>query len=98
MIDKNINLSIQILPVGTSSHPYDVIDKAIEVIQNSGLYHKVCPMETTIEGNYYKIIETITKAIETAYDQSQQVFVNIKIQIDKNADVSIDQKLQKYSD
>ena len=77
-------------------HPYAVIDRAIEVIKNSGLKFKVCPMETVIEGDYDQIMQTIDKAIKTAYSFADQVFVNIKMQIDKNQDVSMDEKLKKY--
>lgn len=92
----SVNISLQILPVSSSMHPYAVIDRAIEVIKNSGLKFKVCPMETVIEGDYDQIMQTIDKAIKTAYSFADQVFVNIKMQIDKNQDVSMDEKLKKY--
>ncbi len=92
-----VNISLQIIPVAKSLHPYDIIDRAIEVIKASGLKFKVCPMETVIEGDFDKIMATIDKAIKTAYSLSDQLFVNIKMQIDKNQDVSMDEKLKKYS-
>ena len=44
------NLSLQILPVVPEDQIYDVVDKVINLIENSGLKYIVGPMETTIEG------------------------------------------------
>jgi uncharacterized protein YqgV (UPF0045/DUF77 family) len=47
-----INLALQVLPSSITSDPYSLVDKAIEVIQQSGLKYRVCPFETVIEGDY----------------------------------------------
>jgi len=50
MQNNIVNVAIQVLPSSKKEHPYSIVDKAIEVIQKSGLKYKVCPFETVIEG------------------------------------------------
>ncbi len=95
-MERIINVSLQILPQSKQMHYYKIIDRAIEVIQKSGLKYKVCPMETVIEGKYEEIMPVIDAAIKKAYELSDKIFVNIRMQIDKDIDVSIDEKLKKY--
>ena len=56
-----VNIALQVLPSSTTKHPYTIIDKAIELIQKSGLKYRVCPFETVIEGEYDQIMELIKK-------------------------------------
>ena len=56
-----VNVAIQVLPVSKNIHPYNIVDKAIEIIQNSGLNYKVCPFETVIEGKLEEILQLISK-------------------------------------
>jgi len=46
-----INAAIQLLPLKTNEDRYSVVDKAIELINKSGLNYKVCPFETVVEGS-----------------------------------------------
>jgi uncharacterized protein YqgV (UPF0045/DUF77 family) len=62
-----VNISLQILPSSTNKHPYDIVDKAIEVIKASGLTHKVCPFETVMEGPYDEIMETIKQVHKVCF-------------------------------
>ena len=34
---KTVNIALQVLPTSTTVHPYLLVDKAIEVIEKSGL-------------------------------------------------------------
>lgn len=93
-----IHLAIQIVPLKTSAHLYTVIDKAIEVIAQSGLKYQVGPMETVIEGRYDEVWATAKKAQEAclAYGAAELV-VTLKLHIRKNADVRWEEKMEKYS-
>ena len=96
MFDNKIHLGLQIVPTDTKLHPYSVIDEAIKVIQESGLKHKVCPMETVIEGYYDEIMPVVKQAIAKAYELSNKVYVNIRIELIKGKDISMEEKLEKY--
>ena len=94
---KQVNISLQILPNSNSKHPYDIVDKAIEVIKHSGIKYRVCPFETVMEGDYDTIMEIIKKIHSTCLDfGAESCFSYVKIQIDKNKDVTIEDKTNKY--
>jgi uncharacterized protein (TIGR00106 family) len=92
-----VNISLQILPTSKDKNVYEIVDKAIEVIQKSGIKYKVCPFETVMEGNYDKIMEIIKEVhIACLNYGAEHIFANIKMQIMRNENVLIDDKIEKY--
>ena len=97
MMDKKINVAIQVLPRSAKMGTYDLVDKAIEAIQNSGLKYRVCPFETVVEGYYDEIMKLIKKVHEVIYlNGADEMITNIKIQTRYNQDVLIEDKMNKY--
>jgi uncharacterized protein (TIGR00106 family) len=95
--NSKINLALQVLPQSDAIHPYSIVDKAIEVINNSGLKYKVCPFETVIEGTWDQVMETAKKVHEACYNNgATQMMTYIKIQSRKDEDVTISDKMEKY--
>jgi uncharacterized protein YqgV (UPF0045/DUF77 family) len=95
-MNKTINIALQILPTSKTVHPYDIVDKAIEVIATSGLRYKVTPFETVIEGGYDEIMKVIEQAQKACYIAgADSLMTYVKIQSSKT-DVSIDDKMHKY--
>lgn len=93
-----VNVAIQVLPVSKTNHPYNIVDKAIELIQNSGLTYKVCPFETVIEGKLDEILQLIPKIQEVCYSAGAETMMTyIKIQSSANNDVMIEDKMKKYN-
>jgi uncharacterized protein (TIGR00106 family) len=93
------NVALQILPKATGKDIYSIIDKAIEVIQKSGLKYKVCPFETVMEGPYDKILAVVEDAQQAVFNAgAEEVLVYVKIQRRPNADVFLEEKIGKYSD
>jgi uncharacterized protein YqgV (UPF0045/DUF77 family) len=96
-MNHQVNISLQILPSSTEKHPYDIVDQAISIIQKSGLNYKVCPFETVMEGPYDKIMEVIKEVHLTCFAYgADSIFANIKMQINKQQDVFIEDKIGKY--
>lgn len=93
---KLVNIALQILPTSKTLHPYDLVDKAIEVIAASGLSYQVTPFETVMEGTYEEIMDVIKQAQEACYAAgAESLMTYIKIQSSVN-DVTIDDKMHKY--
>ena len=93
---KTVNIALQVLPTSTTVHPYLLVDKAIEVIEKSGLRYKVTPFETVMEGSYDEIMEVVKLAQEACYESGAETMMTyIKIQSSRK-DVSIDDKMKKY--
>ncbi|MBL7912179.1 MAG: thiamine-binding protein [Bacteroidia bacterium] len=91
-----INAAIQLLPLKTNEDRYSVVDKAIELINKSGLNYKVCPFETVVEGSpelVFKLIQQIqTEILKNGCDE---LILNLKIHA-ANRDLSFQEKLEKY--
>jgi uncharacterized protein YqgV (UPF0045/DUF77 family) len=97
MMGHKVNIAIQILPTVKDKHPYEVIDKAIEVIRNSGVKFCVCPFETVMEGEYEELLMVVKQAQLACFEAgAEQVLTNLKIQIALDKDVTIDEKMGKY--
>jgi len=93
---KTVNIALQVLPTSKTIHPYTLVDKAIEVIANSGLKYKVCPFETVMEGTYEEIMKVIKQAQDACYEAgAESLMTYIKIQSSRE-DVTIDDKMAKY--
>lgn len=69
MTDHNITLGIQIIPKSKNdSDAYGLVDKAIEVIQKSGIKHLITPFETVMEGRYEDLMSISKKAQKAVID------------------------------
>ena len=95
-MNKTVNIALQILPSSKTINPYKLVDKAIEVIANSGLKYRVTPFETVMEGNYDKIMEVVKLAQQACYKAgAESLMTYVKIQ-SSTGDVSIEDKMEKY--
>lgn len=93
---NTVNIALQILPSSTEHHPYDLVDRAIEVIAASGLKYQVTPFETVMEGSYEEIMDVVKRAQEACYAAgADSLMTYIKIQ-SSTSDVTIDDKMHKY--
>jgi uncharacterized protein YqgV (UPF0045/DUF77 family) len=91
-----INAAIQLLPLITTEEKYLIIDKAIELINKSGLIYKVCPFETVVEGESDRVYALIQKIqSEILKNGCDELILNIKIHA-ANKDLHFQEKLQKY--
>ncbi|HAH25213.1 MAG TPA: hypothetical protein DCL77_15885 [Prolixibacteraceae bacterium] len=96
-MDKKINVAIQVLPRSAKVGTYELVDRAIEVIQNSGLKYRVCPFETVVEGHYDEIMTLLKEVHEVVYaNGAEEMITNMKIQTRYNEDVLIEDKMNKY--
>jgi uncharacterized protein YqgV (UPF0045/DUF77 family) len=91
-----INAAIQLLPLITTDERYLIIDKAIELINKSGLIYNVCPFETVVEGESDRVYALIQKIqSEILKNGCDELILNIKIHA-ANKDLHFQEKLQKY--
>jgi len=96
-MDHKINLALQIIPKSDKLDLYTLVDKAIEVIQKSGLKYEVCPFETVMEGGYEEILAVVKKAQTACFEAgAEELLVNIKMQVRKDGSVTIEEKTGKY--
>jgi len=96
-MQHKINLALQIIPQVASEKVYAVVDEAIAVIQASGVPYRVCPFETVMEGPYDQLMDIARRAQEVCFKAgASQLLVYIKMQIRKDEDVTMEEKVGKY--
>jgi len=95
MSTYKINAAIQLLPIDTEQKRWDVVDKAIGLIAQSGLNYKVCPFETVVEGTSTEVFELLEKIKQVGLQNSNEILINIKLHA-ANRDVFFEEKLEKY--
>lgn len=94
---KTINLGIQIIPKSKNLDSYALVDKAIEIIQKSGVKHLVTPFETVMEGPQNVLMAVALKAQEAVLDAgADEILVYFRMQIRRDSDVLIEDKIGKY--
>jgi uncharacterized protein (TIGR00106 family) len=90
------NVSLQILPSVPEECLYQIVDKVIALIEESGVKYVVGPMETTMEGELHELLEIVEKAQEICIaNEAARVVSVVKIDY-KAGGVTIDEKIQKY--
>jgi len=92
----NANLSLQVLPMVPAEQVYEVVDRVIEMIQDSGLPYVVGPMETTIEGDIEELLKLVRSAQDICIAEGASSVMSV-VKIDyRPSGVTIDEKIHKY--
>jgi uncharacterized protein (TIGR00106 family) len=92
-----VHVAIQIVPI-SGEKPYPIIDKAIAVIEKSGVDYRVGAMETVMQGNYKKLMDIAHAAQEACLEAgADEVVVTLKVHARRDGDVTWEEKLEKYS-
>jgi len=92
-----INASIQIIPIVQDRHPYEWVDEAIAVIQQSGIKYEVGPFATVIEGRYDGVMKVINDINEYLYSKNCNEWItNVQIQVRSNGDITGEEKTGKF--
>lgn len=90
------NLSLQVLPVVPEDRIYDVVDKVIDYIKDSGVKYIVGPMETTMEGELDILLDIVKEANHICIREGAARVVSL-VKIDyKPEGVTMDEKVGKY--
>ena len=92
-----INASIQIVPIVLDKHPYEWVDEAIAIIQQSGIKYEVTPFATILEGTYDQVMGVIHQVNEYLYSKGCAEWIsNLQIQIRSAGNVTGDEKTEKF--
>ena len=92
-----INASIQLLPIVQDRHPYDWVDEAIAVIQQSGIKHEVGAFATVVEGRYEEVIAVLHRVNEHLVQRGCTEWITaVQIQIRSHGNITGDEKTDKF--
>jgi uncharacterized protein (TIGR00106 family) len=94
---KIINLGLQIVPKSKTKDAYALVDKAIEIIQRSGIDYQVTPFETVMEGPQEQLMAIAQQAQEAVLQAgADEILVYYRMQIRKDGNVTMAEKTGKY--
>lgn len=97
MHSYTVNASIQLLPIVQDRHPYDWVDEAILIIQQSGIRHEIGPFSTVLEGTYEEVMQVIHQVNEHLYRKNCTEWItNVQIQIRSDGSITGDEKTDKF--
>ncbi len=92
-----VNLGFQVIPKSIEQNTYEIVDKAIEVVQKSGVKYDVGPMETVMEGELDELIDIVKRAQDACIEGgASEVMTYVKIHYRPHKGVTIDEKIEKY--
>lgn len=92
-----VNASIQVLPIAQDRHPYEWVDEAISIIQQSSVIYEVGPFATTLEGHYPDVMKLINDVNEHLLQKGCPEWIsNIQIQVRSKGDITGNEKTEKY--
>ncbi len=94
-MDDSVLVSFQVLPRAEGLDIYDVVDRAIAVVQASGVPYEIGAMETTMEGPIDRLLEVAKAAHAAAFKAGARKVVTI-LKIGDSVDgASIEKNLEK---
>lgn len=87
-----VDFAIFPMDKGESLSPY--VAKAIKVINESGLPHKLHPMGSCIEGEWEEVIGVVTKCLKEMEKDCNRINVNFKADYRKGEPGRMDRKIE----
>lgn len=92
-----VNASIQIMPIVHDKHPYEWVDEAILVIQQSGINYKIGPFATVVEGTYEEVMKLVHNVNEHLFQlKCNEWIASVQFNIRSNSDITSDEKVSKF--
>lgn len=93
-MDRTVTVAVQVLPL--CDDPYPAVDRAIDVIQRSGVKYEVGAMETTMEGELPRLFAVAQQAHAACFVEGVDRVVTIIKIGDARGGSTIADKVQKY--
>ncbi len=73
-------VAFQVIPRFRAGNNFEIVDRAIDVVKESGVPYQVSAMETTMYGDLNELLEIIKKAQQRCMEYGAlEVLINIKI-------------------
>lgn len=92
-----VNASIQILPIVQDKHPYEWVDEAIAVIQQSGIKYKIGPFATVVEGTYEQVMNVVHNVNEHLFRLGCNEWIaGVQLNIRSKEDITANEKVAKF--
>lgn len=93
-----VNAAVQIVPIVLDKHPYEWVDEAIAIIQQSGIKYEVTPFATVLEGTYDEVMKVLHNVNEELYKKGCAEWIqNVQLQVRSKESVTGIEKTRKFN-
>lgn len=93
----SILVDLSIFPIGKGESVSPYVARALKVVRQSGLPHKLGPMGTTIEGEWDEVMATVRACFDALREDCSRVYLNLKMDYRKMPSGRIDAKMASVS-
>jgi uncharacterized protein (TIGR00106 family) len=87
-----VDFSIFHVDKGESVSAY--VSRAVKIIKESGLPHKLGPMSTCVEGEWEEAMSVVSRCFEALKKDSNRVYMTIRVDYRKNASGRMESKIR----
>jgi len=92
-----INASLQIVPLVQDKHPYEWVDEAIAIIQDSAVKYEVGAFATTLEGTYEEVMKVISDVNNHLQERGCAEWIaSIQLQFRSATDITGEEKTARF--
>jgi len=91
-----VTVSFEVIPL--CEDPFPVVDRAIEVVQKSGVRYEVGPHETTMEGDLDRLLEIVKAGHRACFEAGVSHVVTIVKIVESVHGSTIAEKVEKFRD
>jgi uncharacterized protein (TIGR00106 family) len=75
----SVIIDFSIFPVDKGDSVSTSVARAVKVIKESGLPHRIGPMGTCIEGEWTEVMAVVDRCFETMKEESDRIYMTIKV-------------------
>jgi len=88
-------VEVSVAPIGTNTASIsDHVARCIDVLDESGLKYRVCPMGTVIEGELGDVLATVAKMHQVPFESgAQRVLTHVAVDDRRDKPLTMDGKL-----
>ena len=90
----SVIVDFSIFPVGKGESVSAYVSKAVKIIKESGLPHKLGPMGTSIEGEWDEVMALVGRCFEALKEDCSRVYMTFKVDYRKGASGRMENKIQ----
>ena len=94
-----INATIQVVPLCAIENAFPIVDKAIEIIKQSGIHYSVGAFETMLEGEYEPVQQLLRQLEDFCYTQKEfQFLIYSKLHLCGSVNILAENKTAKFQE
>ncbi len=89
----SVIVDLSLFPVGKGESVADYVARAVKIIRDSGLPHRLGPMGTAIEGEYDEVMAVVGSCFKALQADCDRVYMTLKVDGRAGRSAGLEQKV-----